>query len=68
MQPKCDAPLELTLGAISIEATGTATAGRKSHETRKATNSDIEIVLYLDSARKLIRLEGPCAKVAVVRE
>jgi len=34
----------------------------------KATTSDIEILLYLDSAHKLIRREVPSAKVAVVRE
>jgi hypothetical protein len=61
-------PQQLTPGAISVEATGTASAGGKSYEGLKATTSDIEILLYLDSAHKLIRLEVPSAKVAVVRE
>jgi len=61
-------PQQLTPGAISVEATGTAAAGGKSYEGLKATTSDIEILLYLDSAHRLIRLEVPTAKVAVVRE
>jgi len=61
-------PQQLTPGTISVEFTGTATAGGKSYEGLKATTSDIEIHLYLDSSHKLIRLEVPSAKVAVVRE
>jgi hypothetical protein len=61
-------PQELTPGTISVESTGTATAGGKSYERLKATTSDLEILLYLDSSHKLIRLEVPSAKVAVVRE
>jgi hypothetical protein len=61
-------PQQLTPGTISVEFTGTATAGGKSYESLKVTTSDIEILLYLDSAHKLMRLEVPSAKVAVVRE
>ncbi|HTA57832.1 MAG TPA: hypothetical protein VK805_06755 [Candidatus Baltobacteraceae bacterium] len=61
-------PQELTPGTIAVEFTGTASAGGKSYEGLKATTSDIEILLYLDSAHRLIRLEVPSAKVAVVRE
>jgi hypothetical protein len=61
-------PQELTPGTISVEFTGTASAGGKSYEGLKATTSDIEIQLYLDSNHKLMRLEVPSAKVAVVRE
>jgi len=68
LRPKCDAPPELAPGAISVEATGTASAAGKSYEGLKAATSDIEILLYLDSAHRLIRLEVPSAKVAVVGE
>jgi hypothetical protein len=61
-------PQELTPGTISVESAGTTTAAGKSYEGLKATTSDLEILLYLDSAHKLIRLEVPSAKVAVVRE
>jgi hypothetical protein len=68
LRPKCDAPLELTPGTIAVESTGTASAGGKSYETLKTNTSDLEILLYLDPSHKLIRLEVPSAKVAVVRE
>jgi hypothetical protein len=61
-------PQELTPGTISVESIGTATAGGKSYEALKATTADLEILLYLDSGHKLMRLEVPSAKVAVVRE
>jgi hypothetical protein len=61
-------PQELTPGTISVESTGTATSGGKSYESLKATTADLEILLYLDSGHKLMRLEVPSAKVAVVRE
>src|ERR1700739_1861318 len=61
-------PQELTPGTIAVESTGTATAGGKSYEALKAPTADLEILLYLDSAHKLMRLEVPSAKVAVVRE
>ena len=52
-------PQELTPGTISVQSTGTASAGGKSYEALKANTSDLEILLYLDSAHKLIRLEVP---------
>jgi len=52
-------PQELTPGTISVESTGTATAGGKSYEALKANTSDLEILLYLRLRHKLIRLEVP---------
>jgi hypothetical protein len=68
LRPKCDALLEFTPGTISVESTGTATADGKSYEGPKAITSGLEILLYLNSAHKLMRIEVPSAKVAVVRE
>src|SRR6266849_135078 len=61
-------PQELTPGTITVEATGPATADGKSYDSLKVTTADLEVVLYLDSSHKLIRLEVPAAKVTVVRE
>ncbi len=61
-------PQELTPGTISVDSTGPATSDGKSYEGLKVNTADLEIHLYLDSAHKLIRLEVPSAKVAVVRE
>src|SRR5438093_6899348 len=61
-------PQELTPGTITVESTGSASSGGKSYEGLRVTTSDLEILLLLDSNHKLMRLEVPSAKVAVVRE
>jgi hypothetical protein len=61
-------PQELTPGMITVESTGSASSGGKSYEGLRVTTSDLEILLLLDSNHKLMRLEVPSAKVAVVRE
>ena len=61
-------PQELTPGNITIEATGSASSQGKTYEGLKVTTSDLEILLLLDTKHKLMRLEVPSAKVAVVRD
>lgn len=61
-------PQEITPGSITAEATGTATSGGKTYEGLRVTTSDIEVLLLLDSNHRLMRLEVPSSKVAVVRE
>ena len=61
-------PQEMTPGTINLEASGSATSGGKSYEGLRVTTSDLEILLLLDSNHKLMRLEVPSAKVAVVRD
>jgi hypothetical protein len=61
-------PQELTPGTINVEGTGPVTADGKSYEGLKVTTSDIELMLYLDSNHRLMRLEVPVSKAAVVRE
>ena len=61
-------PQELTPGTITVDSAGNVTADGKSYEALKVSTSDLEILLYLDSSHKLIRLEVPASKVAVVRE
>jgi hypothetical protein len=61
-------PQELTPGNITIEATGSASSQGKTYEGLKVTTSDLEILLLLDAKHKLMRLEVPSAKVAVVRD
>jgi hypothetical protein len=61
-------PQEMTPGTINVEATGSASSGGKSYDGLRVTTSDLEILLLLDSNHKLMRLEVPSAKVAVVRE
>jgi len=61
-------PQEITPGTITAEATGSATSGGKTYEGLRVTTSDIEVLLLLDSNHRLMRLEVPASKVAVVRE
>lgn len=61
-------PQEMIPGTINLEATGAASSGGKSYEGLRVTTSDLEILLLLDSNHKLMRLEVPSAKVAVVRD
>jgi hypothetical protein len=61
-------PQELTPGTITVDWAGAVSAEGKSYEGLKVTTADLEVILYLDSNHKLIRLEVPSAKVAVVRE
>jgi hypothetical protein len=61
-------PQELTPGTITVEGTGPASADGKSYEGLKVTTNDIELMLYLDPNHRLMRLEVPATKAAVVRE
>jgi hypothetical protein len=61
-------PQELTPGTITVEANGPVSADGVSYQGLKVATSDLEVQLYLDSARRLMRLEVPSAKVVVVRE
>lgn len=61
-------PQELTPGTITVDSLGSVSAAGKSFEGLKVLTADIEMVLYLDSSHKLMRLEVPASKAAVVRE
>jgi hypothetical protein len=61
-------PQELTPGSITVKYTGASKEGGTSYEGLRVTTSDLEVLLVLDASHKLIRLEVPAAKVAVIRE
>lgn len=61
-------PQELTPGTVTVLSTGAATAEGRTYEGLKVTSSDLEILLLLDSSHRLMRLEVPAAKVAVIRD
>jgi hypothetical protein len=61
-------PQELTPGSVNVDATGSVTAKGKSYEGLRVTTSDLEVLLFLDSNHRLMRLEVPAAKVAVFRD
>ncbi len=61
-------PQEITPGSITAEAVGSAISGGKTYEGFRVTTSDIEVLLLLDTNHRLMRIEVPASKVAVVRE
>ncbi len=61
-------PQELTPGSVSVDWVGSVSADGKAYEGLKVNTSDLEIILYLDTNHRLMRLEVPSAKVVVVRE
>jgi hypothetical protein len=61
-------PQELTPGSITVESTGSVSSNGKSYEGLRVTTSDLEVLLFLDSSHRLMRLEVPSAKVAVTRD
>ena len=61
-------PQELTPGSVTVESTGSVTANGKSYDGLRVTTSDLEVLLFLDSNHRLMRLEVPAAKVSVARD
>jgi hypothetical protein len=61
-------PQELTPGSVNVDATGSVSAKGKSYDGLRVTTSDLEVLLFLDSNHRLMRLEVPAAKVAVFRD
>jgi hypothetical protein len=61
-------PQQLTPGTIKVDSAGTLTADGKNYDGLKVTTSDIELMLFLDPNHRLMRLEVPTSKAAVVRE
>ena len=61
-------PQELTPGSVTVDWAGAVSADGKAYEGLKVNTSDLEIILYLDTNHRLMRLEVPSAKVVVVRE
>lgn len=61
-------PQELTPGSVAVESAGSLSAGGKSYDGLRVASSDLEVLLYLDGRHRLMRLEVPSAKVAVIRD
>jgi hypothetical protein len=61
-------PQELTPGSIKIESMGSVSLSGKSYEGLRVSTTDLEVLLYLDANHRLMRLEAPSAKVAVIRD
>jgi hypothetical protein len=61
-------PQELLPGTITVDWAGAVTAEGKTYEGLKVVTSDLQVTLYLDNSHRLMRIEVPASKAAVVRE
>lgn len=61
-------PQDLTPGTIVIESAPVVDAGGVRRQMLRVRSADLEIEVYLDDARKLVRLAVPAANVEIVRE
>jgi hypothetical protein len=61
-------PQDMTPGSISVESLGPQQVESAKYETLRVSSPDLEILLYLDASRRLMRLDVPSSKVMIVRE
>jgi hypothetical protein len=61
-------PQDLTPGSISVESIGSQQVENTTYQTLRVNSTDLEILLYLDANRHLVRLEVPSSKVIIQRE
>jgi hypothetical protein len=61
-------PQDMVPGTISVEAVESAPGGKETSTILRASTPDLEIMLYLDAAHRLIRLEVPSSKAVIERE
>jgi hypothetical protein len=61
-------PQDLTPGTIVVESAPVVDAGGVRRQMLRVRSADLEIEVYLDDARKLVRLAVPAANVEIVRE
>jgi hypothetical protein len=61
-------PQDMTPGSISVEAIGPQQVENAKYETLRVSSPDLEIFLYLDAGRRLMRVDVPSSKATIERE
>ena len=61
-------PQDMTPGSISVESIGPQQVESAKYETLRVTSPDLEILLYLDAGRRLMRVAVPSSKATIERE
>ena len=61
-------PQEVTPGSVTVESLGESSSGSAKFEELRVRTADLEVDLYLDSNRRLMRLVAPASNAEVVRE
>jgi hypothetical protein len=61
-------PQDMTPGSISVESLGQQQIESARYETLRVSSPDLEILLYLDAAHRLMRVDVPASKATIERE
>jgi hypothetical protein len=61
-------PQDMTPGSISVESIGPQQVENAKYETLRVSSPDLEILLYLDAGRRLMRVDVPSSKAMIERE
>jgi hypothetical protein len=61
-------PQAVTPGTIDVESLGPQQVEGENYDAVRVSSPDLEIMLYFDASRRLIRLEVPASKVIIQRE
>lgn len=61
-------PQDMVPGSISVESLGQQQAGNAKYDAVRVSSPDLEIMVYLDSKHRMMRLEVPSSNVTVERE
>jgi hypothetical protein len=61
-------PQDVTPGSILVESIGPQQVENTKYETLRVSSPDLEILLYLDAGRRLMRVDVPSSKATIERE
>ena len=61
-------PQDMVPGTISVESLGQQQGGNGKYEAVRVSSPDLEIMVYLDSNHRMMRLEAPSSNVIIERE
>jgi hypothetical protein len=61
-------PQDMVPGTISVESLGQQQAGNGRYETLRVSSPDLEIMIYLDSNHRMMRMQVPASNATIERE
>jgi hypothetical protein len=61
-------PQDMVPGTIAVESLGPQQAGNGKYEALRVSSPDLEIMVYVDASRHMVRLEVPSSNVTIERE
>jgi hypothetical protein len=61
-------PQDMVPGSITVESLSPQEAGNAKYEALRVSSPDLEIMVYVDSSHRMMRLEVPSSNVTIERE